>query len=47
MTGKELYELYVDKLLKEGVGVDAWDELEDHDRRAWDEMAVDIEAFYA
>jgi hypothetical protein len=42
MTGQELYERYTFHLSTQGVGTDAWDEIEESDRLTWDMLADEI-----
>lgn len=39
MTGKELYERWAAALAKQDVGTDGWDDLDETDRIAWNEVA--------
>lgn len=42
MDGIELYILYVEAMLEQGVGVDEWSELEEQDRAAWSAIAAAV-----
>lgn len=43
MSGQELYELYTQALLKQNVHCDEWDQLDESDHRAWNEVAEQIQ----
>lgn len=42
MTGQELYQRYADALADEGVAIDEWDKLDEHDKRAWNRVAEEL-----
>jgi hypothetical protein len=42
VTGKEIYEIYIDKMLDEGIGLDSWENLERGDQRGWDALAAEL-----
>lgn len=41
-NGKELYELHMDNMLDEGVGLDSRENLERADQKAWDALAAEL-----
>ena len=40
MNGEELYLVYTESLLDNGIGIDPWHDLTDADRNAWEAVAV-------
>ena len=43
MTGEELYEMYVNEMKRQRVGVDPWEDLPVTDQNAWNEMAEKLQ----
>lgn len=42
-NGQELFELFVEKLLDEGIGYDSWENLDAADQRAWQALAEAVD----
>ena len=42
MSGEELYRLYVEEQVKLGIGVDAWEFMDDSERYVWCQVAYRI-----
>lgn len=43
MKGESLYAVWCEEMEKQGVSVDPWEDLGEHDRRAWNELARFVE----
>lgn len=42
MTGEDLYNLWVEAMLNNGVEVDTWEQLDLDSQNAWDQVAAQI-----
>ncbi len=40
--GKKLYEMYLENMSQQGIGLDEWHDLEEYDRVAWRETADQV-----
>jgi len=44
VSGRQLYEMYADEMAEQGCDVDAWDDIEDIDKAAWNALAARVDA---